>query len=355
MNIKSIGIEYFSAAVGCLILAIISFILVACFKCKGKCHAGYIVIEILSMLLKVYIIFWPIIWIKNKYRDDLVNTNAEIKYIIEDYLKFSKCRNKFPIIIIIECVYIFFEIITFIVTFCGNSDNNQNAQNINAPIPIPQTEPIIQQQPQLTQSQAIVVIERERIIKEEVPHQFVKIKFKDNKNKTYEIEVDTKRRFDAVLNELVGQYSLNKNEIKSIVFGNRYLYLNGNNKINCFDTIEQLKIDNNSGFINIIFEEKQNEEILNLNKTKLAPIPKLHFCIINLESRKIDIEVKGNPTFENTLENLKQREEGLKNLIFESIFYYDRGEKIYIEEESYKKNLILDFNIIINALIKYPD
>ena len=357
MNFKSIGIVYMSSVLGCIVLVIISFILIACFKFKSKCHAGYIVIEILSMLLKVFIIFWPFIWIKNKYRDDLVNTNGEIRHIIDDYLKFSNCRNKFPIIIIIECVYIFLEIITFIVTFCGNSDNYQNNQNINIPVPIRQTEPYIPQQPQPTQSQ-YVIIERERIIKEEVPHQFVALKFKDNKNKTYEIEVDTKRRFDAVLNELVGQYSLNKNEIKSIVFGNRYLYLNGNNKINCFDTIEQLKIDNNSGFINIIFEEKQNEEILNLNRTKLTPIPKLHFCIINLESRKIDIELKGNPTFENTLENLKQRDEGLKNLIFESIFYYDRGETIYIEKESYKKT-ISELNIlkveIIFIKINYKD
>ena len=356
MNIKSIGIEYFSAAVGCLILAIISFILVACFKCKGKCHAGYIVIEILSMLLKVYIIFWPIIWIKNKYRDDLVNTNAEIKYIIDDYLKFSKCRNKFPIIIIIECVYLFFEIIIFLATFSGNTENTQN---IDAPVPIAQTEAIIPRYPQqLAQSQTVMVIERERIIKEEVPHQYVTLKFKDNKNKTYEIEVDTKRRFGDVLNELVGKYSLNKNEIKSIVYGNRYLYLNSNNKINCLDTIEQLKFDNNTGFINITFEEKQNEEMLNLNKTKLAPIPKLHFCIINLESRKIDIEVKGNPTFENALENLKKRDEELKNLIFESIFYYDRGEKIYIKEENFKKN-ISELNIlkveIIFIKINYKD
>ena len=82
MNFKSIGIVYMSAVVGCIILVIISFILIACFKFKSKCHAGYIVIEILSMLLKVFIIFWPLIWIKNKYRDDLVNTNAEIKHIL---------------------------------------------------------------------------------------------------------------------------------------------------------------------------------------------------------------------------------------------------------------------------------
>ena len=106
----------------------------------------------------------------------------------------------------------------------------------------------------------------------------------------YEIEEETNRRFNDVLNELIGKYDMKREEIKSITFNNRFLYLNGQNKINCLETLEQLNINENSGFIDIILELPEKNEMLNLNK--LAPLPKLHFCIINLENLKIDVEKK---------------------------------------------------------------
>lgn len=142
----------------------------------------------------------------------------------------------------------------------------------------------------INQNPTILVFEREKIIREQVPVELkkVKLKFKDNKNKFYEIEEETNRRFTDVLNELIGKYDMKRNEIKSITLGNKYLYLNGQKKIICLETIEQLNINDNTGFINIILELPENNEILNLNK--LAPLPKLHFCIINLENLKIDVE-----------------------------------------------------------------
>ena len=69
------------------IIAIISFILLCCFKRKNKCHAGFIVFEIILILLKCSIVLWPFIWSIKKFRNDLVNTNENIKHIIDDYLK----------------------------------------------------------------------------------------------------------------------------------------------------------------------------------------------------------------------------------------------------------------------------
>ena len=54
----------------------------------------------------------------------------------------------------------------------------------------------------------------------------VTLKFKDNKNKVYEIKVDNNIRFNDALNELIGKHDMKRNEIKSITLGNKYLYLN---------------------------------------------------------------------------------------------------------------------------------
>ena len=372
MNFDSLGRVYTFLTIFLFpILILVTLILLCCFKCRDKqgdkqrekqCQTGLVVFEILLILSKIYIIFWPYYWIKNKYREDLVNTNEEIKYIIDDYINFSKCRNKFPIIIMIDCVYLFFEIIIFLVTFCGNKDNDsETTQNFPAIIPQPETNhPINGQVNDYNQSQnpTILVFERERIIREEIPHVYVNLKFKDNKNKNklYELKVDNKRRFNDILNELIGKYEIKKKEIKSITLDNKYLYLNGPKKIHCFETIEQLNITEDTGFINIVFEVPQNNELLNLNK--LRPFSKLHFCIINLGNKKIDVDKNENLTFGNTLDSLKQNDKELKDVLFESIFYYNRGEKIKLEEKDFNKKiseLNISEDILIYIRINYKD
>ena len=159
------------------------------------------------------------------------------------------------------------------------------------------------------------------------------------------------------MNELIGKYDMKRNEIKSITLGNKYLYLNSLNKINCLETLEQLNINDNTGFIDIILEIPENKDILKFNR--LAPLPELHFCIINLENLKIDVEKENNIiTFEQALENLRQKDPQLNNVLFESIFYYDMGAKIKLEENDLKKNLTelnIPENEIIFIKINYKD
>ena len=158
------------------------------------------------------------------------------------------------------------------------------------------------------------------------------------------------------MNELIGKYEIKKKEIKSITLDNKYLYLNGPKKIHCFETIEQLNITEDTGFINIVFEVPQNNELLNLNK--LRPFSKLHFCIINLGNKKIDVDKNENLTFENTLDSLKQNDKELKDVLFESIFYYNRGEKIKLEEKDFNKKiseLNISEDILIYIRINYKD
>ena len=76
--------------------------------------------EILSILLKLCISFWPYVWITQRFKKNIINSKEEIKYIVDDYLNYAKCRNKFPIILIVECAFIFLEIIMFLISFKGS-------------------------------------------------------------------------------------------------------------------------------------------------------------------------------------------------------------------------------------------
>ena len=355
LDLDNLGIIYFILAMIVMpALALISFILLVLSKCKNKCSKGFVVSEIFSFELKLGIIIWPFIELKMKYNKKIDNSNEEIQYIIDDYINYSKCRNEIPIILMIESIYICFEIITFFATFCGDKEDKKNNEikeiikDINSI-----KEPLFKEEKkeeikEPENNSRIIVIQRDRIITREVEHQFVNLKFKDNKNNTYELEVDSKRRFNDVLNELIGKYDyLRKNEIRSVIYNNRYLYLTSRR---CFETIEELRIDENSDSIYIEVEEKQestvinnsqaiNEEEENNINNESPSVPKLKFCIINLDSRKVEIERNENIPFSNLLENLKKKDKEFENLNFESIFYYDRGEKKHIKEEDMNKKI----------------
>ena len=344
LKAKHIGTLYFYLSVAAMpALSLISFILLIFFKCKEKFHAGFIVFEIISILLKIYIIFWPFIWIKNKYRTNIVNTNFEIKHIIDDYINYAKCRNTFPIIIIIECVYILFEIIIFCVTFAENSKSpiqNTISRNI-----IPQTQ--IQPQPQSnSETERIIFVERERVITKFVQLEpvFVELKFRDNKGKIYKLEkVDNQRVFDDVLNAFLGKFDIPRKNVKSVKFGDKNLYRNNQGYSG---TIEELNLNNNSDFIDIILEEPKP------SKSRLAPFPKLHFCIINLSNKKEEFDKKLEDTFEDFLEKIKINNKEIldNNTYFETIYFYDRGLKKNITKKDYKKN-IKELKIPENATI----
>ena len=126
MNFESLGIIYsYIAIIVCPILAIISLILLCCTKCNDKnCQLGFVILGIISIILKLFIIFWPYYWIKNKYKRNIINDNEEIKHLIDDYINFSTCRKEFPIVIIIECIYLLLEITIIIVTICQNKCNS---------------------------------------------------------------------------------------------------------------------------------------------------------------------------------------------------------------------------------------
>jgi len=69
------------------------------------------------------------------------------------------------------------------------------------------------------------------------------------------------------------------------------------------------------------------------------------------DSRKVEIEINENLPFNKALENLRKKDKDLENLIFESIFYYDRGEKKYIKEEEDMKKPISELEIPKDAVI----
>ena len=98
------------------------------------------------------------------------------------------------------------------------------------------------------------------------------------------------------------------------------------------------------------------QNIIDINK--LPNVPKLHFCIINLGNLKIDVEKKEDQTLEMILQNLQKNQKELRDCIFESIFYYDYGEKKKIKgADRYKK--IFELNIpdaeVIYIKVNYID
>ena len=48
--------------------------------------------------------------------------NPEIKFIIDDYYNYYKCKNKYPIILIIQIIYLLAEIIIMFCIFKKNKD-----------------------------------------------------------------------------------------------------------------------------------------------------------------------------------------------------------------------------------------
>ena len=61
LNFENLGIIYSYLAIFlCPILIIVSFILLCCTKCNDKkCQLGFVIIAILSIICKLFIIFWP--------------------------------------------------------------------------------------------------------------------------------------------------------------------------------------------------------------------------------------------------------------------------------------------------------
>ena len=182
MNFESLGMIYtYLAIVACPILIIVSFILICCTQCNDKkCQLGFAIIEIISIILKLFIIFWPYYWNKTKYKGNINTDDEDIKYLIDDYINYSKCRKEFPIIIIIECFYILLEITVIIVTFCQSKyeiiNDSSNAQVIPINNYETQSNTNNRYQPQTTYNPnltnpnpPIIVIERERIVNREVP------------------------------------------------------------------------------------------------------------------------------------------------------------------------------------------
>ena len=89
---------------------------------------------------------------------------------------------------------------------------------------------------------------------------------------------------------MIGKYEfLRKRKIISVSEGNRNLH---SNQMPCLLTLEELELTDNSGIINIVLENNEEQQVLTINKPKLAPLPKLKFCIINMGNRTIEIDKK---------------------------------------------------------------
>ena len=115
LNFTNLGYIYITIIFASIIVTIISFILLNILIYRKKYKKAFVIIGIISLLLKASLIFWPFIWLSIKFKTNgITNYNDEIKYLVDDYINYSKCTNTFPYISIMECIYFSIEVIVFI-------------------------------------------------------------------------------------------------------------------------------------------------------------------------------------------------------------------------------------------------
>ena len=129
---------YFWIPAFLFLITLISYILLIFLKCKEKCKKGFIVFESLSVAVKLLIIVFSIILYKTRGLEKKLQNEekAEVKFLVNDYYKYYKCKAKYPFIIIIQFIYLIVEMINMYFICHNNTINNsvpQNAPNLETP------------------------------------------------------------------------------------------------------------------------------------------------------------------------------------------------------------------------------
>ena len=96
---------WFSGAL--FIFTVLSYVLLFCFKCKGNCKVGFIIFEVFSAAIKIFMIIYSINNSLKGLKKNLENyENPEIKFLIDDYHNYYKCKIKYTIILLIQIIYL---------------------------------------------------------------------------------------------------------------------------------------------------------------------------------------------------------------------------------------------------------
>lgn len=336
LNYSNLGYAYITIIIVSIVVTIISFVLLNILIYEKKYKKAFVIFEVISLLLKASLIFWPFIWLRIKFKTNgITNYNDEIKYLVDDYINYSKCTNTFPYISIMECIYFSIEVIVFVLAViilevveeANNREYFPPLENLG-------------RNPRSHSSQISVNTfnQNNQENQENQENQDkITLKLKDDKNNRYELETDKKSKIKTFLDELKKKYdSLIDKNITSLNIENRVIIIN---KTNLSKTLEELNLVDFSGFIIINIEEK----------FKLIPIKKLKFCIFNLDNIERVINIKENNTFATALNNLKNNYD-LNDFFFDPIFYYYQNEKIKITKDIAKKE-ISKLNLPDNSII----
>ena len=105
----------FYLCLGLGFFTIIAYILLFCYKCSGRYRIGFIIFEVFSLISKILIMLYSTTYslkgLKKKLEKDEDN---DIKYLINDYYNYYNCKKKYPIILIIQIIYLIIELINMI-------------------------------------------------------------------------------------------------------------------------------------------------------------------------------------------------------------------------------------------------
>ena len=122
---------YFS--IGLSFFTVIAYILLFCYKCKGSYRLAFFIVEIISLVFKIFIMLYSINLSLKGLKKKLKNEeDIKIKFLINDYYNYYKCKTKYPVLLSIQIIYLIIEIINIIFIFKNNTYQTISNHIINS-------------------------------------------------------------------------------------------------------------------------------------------------------------------------------------------------------------------------------
>lgn len=318
---------YFS--LGLTFFTIIAYILLLCYKCNGSYRIGFLIVEIISLVFKIFIMLYSINFflkgLKKKLENDEYN---EIEFLIKDYYNYYKCKTKYPVILSIQIIYLIIEITNIIYIF-KNSTHESRTNHI----PNKSSQVNIFQYPE---PNVVEIHESEKNDNSTINHA------RDIVNNFEQFEIDN-RNPEEINNENPEQNE-GGNE-SSMQDNNENLEGNANNDVENTDSIA------NREEINEQEQSSLNPNSINIETKPLEKIILIKYEVTLFPGKYIEMKANAYNRFSLELDKLINLNEFfLDNAIK---FIYTDKKMIYSQglNEENKFRTLNDFNIEDNTII----
>ena len=321
---------WFSGAL--FIFTVLSYVLLFCFKCKGNCKVGFIIFEVFSAAIKIFMIIYSINNSLKGLKKNLENyENPEIKFLIDDYHNYYKCKIKYPIILIIQIIYLLAELLIMLCIFKKNEIIND----------IPITHEIIENHDEIP----VIPENNENEIINDIPltHEII-----ENYN---EIPVIPENNENEIINDIPKTHEIveNHDEIPVIPENNENETINDNPQNNEINSIYSEK--NDIASIPDI-PKKAKLEKKKVKKSALQKITiEIKFKLSLFKDNNYSIKAGLLDKFNDVFDNLVVKYEELKKNKDKIIYIILGKEVLYSHVISMSVKSIIDLDINNDSII----